>query len=104
MNTPAPRPRLDPPTNPNGSLHDGGEGRVLHPVAATEGAVRKSPLVAVGIAMGAGVATGLVLGVVGQRMLSARTRPISMFERLGVVAGIGSAISVLTRLSTRLAR
>ena len=87
----------------NGS-HDGVEGRALQAVAATEGAVRKNPLVSVGIAMGAGVATGLLLGVVGQRMLSARARPISMFERLGVVAGIGSAIAGLTRLSTRLAR
>jgi hypothetical protein len=102
MKSTASTPVRDHPMDFNGSLHDAVElveDKAQQAASATQGFIRSHPLATIG----AGVASGVILGAIGQRMFDSR-RPVSIYQRLGVIAGLGSAIAGLTRLSRRLVR
>ncbi len=79
------------------------EGEVRSVAMKSQGVVRRHPLTSVGVAVGAGVATGLALGVVAERMLASRRTPPSVLERLGAVALFTSAARGLGLLVKRIA-
>lgn len=64
-----------------------------HASTRAKHAVRQYPLMAVGLALG----TGLALGIAGTKVLGPR-RPPSLWERVGLAALMATAVSGVRRL------
>ncbi len=70
-------------------------------VKSTENVVRRYPLRSMGVAVGSGVAAGVVVGVAAHAFIASRRHPPTVLERLGTVAIIGSAVRGMSSLFRR---